>query len=82
MNKDQSTGWIILLASIIGIVVYFYLIFLSPWMMLTIKISAFIAVATVLIIFAWIGYTLATTPPPTPLEDIDILEQDEDTKAT
>ncbi len=29
-----------------------------------------------LLIFAWIGYTLATTPPPMPLEDFDAMDQD------
>jgi len=76
MNKDQITGWMILLGSILGIIVYFYLTLLSPWTMLTIQISAFIAVAALLSIIAWIGYTLATTPPPTPIEDLDILEQE------
>jgi predicted DNA-binding transcriptional regulator len=72
MGKDQITGWMILLGSILGIIVYFYLVLLSPWTMLTIQISAFIAVAALLSIMAWIGYTLATTPPPTPIEDLDI----------
>ena len=72
MSKDQITGWMILLGSILGIIVYFYLVLLSPWTMLTIQISAFIAVAALLSIMAWIGYTLATTPPPTPIEDLDI----------
>jgi len=30
-----------------------------------------IAVAGVLGILAWIGYTLATTPPPKPIEEIE-----------
>ena len=68
----------ILLGSILGIAAYFYLTFLSPWIVLTIQISAFIAVAAILLIIAWIGYTLATTPPPTPLEDLD-LEQETET---
>ena len=45
----------------------------------TIQASAFIAVACVLLIVAWIGYTLATTPPPVPLEDLDMgLDEDLD----
>jgi len=72
MSKDQLMGLVTLLGSILGIIVYFYLVLLSPWPMLTIQISAFIAVAAVLLIIAWIGYTLATTPPPTPIEDLDI----------
>lgn len=74
MSKDQALGSMILLGSILGIAAYFYLTFLSSWIILTIQISAFIAVAAILLIIAWIGYTLATTPPPTPLEDLDLEE--------
>jgi len=76
---DKTTGWIITIASILGIIIYFYLIFISPWSSLTIEISAFLAVGAILLIIGWIGYTLATTPPPTPLEDFN-LETDEDTE--
>jgi predicted DNA-binding transcriptional regulator len=31
----------------------------------------FAAVSAVLGVLAWIGYTLATTPPPKPLEEIE-----------
>jgi len=34
-----------------------------------VQVSAFLAVAAVLAIVAWIGYTLVTTPAPLPLED-------------
>jgi len=78
MSKDQALGSMILLVSILGIAVYFYLTFLSPWTILTIQISAFIAVAAILLIIAWIGYTLATTPPSTTLED---LEQETETQS-
>lgn len=82
MSKDQVMGWVILLGSMIGVIAYFYLAFLSPWTLLTIQISAFVAVATILLIVAWIGYTLATTPPPTPLEDLGLLEQETETQST
>jgi len=76
MDNDQVMGWAVLLGSVLGIIVYFYLTFLSPWATLTIQISAFLAVGAVLSIGAWIGYTLATTPPPTPLEDIGGLDEE------
>lgn len=68
-------GWTILLGSVIGVVVYFYLTFLSPWGLLTVQVSAFLAVGAMLLIVAWIGYTMATTPPPVPLEDLDFGEE-------
>jgi len=39
--------------------------------MLLLQLTAFIAIAGVLGILAWIGYTLATTPPPKPIEEIE-----------
>ena len=61
----------ILVGSLLGIACYYYLVFLSPWILLAIQVSAFVAVAAILAVIAWIGYTLATTPPPMPLEDFE-----------
>jgi predicted DNA-binding transcriptional regulator len=72
MADDRTLGGIILVGSLAAIVIYFWLLFMSPWAWLTIKVSAFVAVGLVLLIVAWIGYTLATTPPPMPLEDFDL----------
>jgi predicted DNA-binding transcriptional regulator len=33
-------------------------------------VTAFVAVFLILGILSWIGYTMATTPPPEPLTDI------------
>jgi predicted DNA-binding transcriptional regulator len=66
--NDRLMGALVLLASLAGVVVYFYLVFLAPWALLVIQVSAFLAVAAVLVIVAWIGYTLATTPPPGPID--------------
>ena len=66
MNKDQSIGAIILVASVVGILVYAWLIYTFP--LIVLQITAFLAVAAMLVILAWIGWTMATTPPPTPLE--------------
>ena len=73
MNSDQVLGAFILVGSIIGVVVYGALLFLfgETISLLTLQVSAFLAVAFVLGIMAWIGYTLATTPPPKPIEEIE-----------
>jgi predicted DNA-binding transcriptional regulator len=71
MADDRVLGWAILVLSLAGVVVYFWLLFMSPWALLTIQVSAFLAVGLCLLVMAWIGYTLATTPPPMPLEDFD-----------
>jgi len=66
MNKDQSIGVIILVAGVAGILLYAWLIYTFP--LIVLQITAFLAVAAVLVILAWIGWTMATTPPPAPLE--------------
>jgi predicted DNA-binding transcriptional regulator len=66
MNKDQGIGTAILVASIIGVIVYAWLLY--AYAIVVLQITAFIAVAAVLVIAAWIGWTMATTPPPAPLE--------------
>jgi len=71
MSRDQVVGVLILVGSVGGILLYFYLVFLSAWILLVMQLTAFIAVAGVLGILAWIGYTLATTPPPKPIEEIE-----------
>ena len=71
MANDRVLGGAILVGSLAGIVIYFWLLFISPWAQLTIQVSALLAVGMCLLVMAWIGYTLATTPPPMPLEDFD-----------
>jgi predicted DNA-binding transcriptional regulator len=66
MNKDQGIGAVLLVAGIVGIVIYAWLLY--AYAIVVLQITAFIAVAAVLIILAWIGWTMATTPPPAPLE--------------
>jgi predicted DNA-binding transcriptional regulator len=65
MNKDQGIGAFILVASIIGVIIYAWLLF--AYAIVVLQITAFIAVAAVLVIAAWIGWTMATTPSPAPL---------------
>ena len=79
MSNDKIIGGGMLVGSLAGIGIYFWLLFMTEWADLTIKASAFLAVTAVLLIVAWIGYTLATTPPPIPLEDLNFdLDDDED----
>jgi predicted DNA-binding transcriptional regulator len=71
MSKDQVIGVLLLLACLLGIAVYGWLLFLTSWSFLLLQLTGFVAVAGVLGILAWIGYTLATTPPPKPIEEIE-----------
>ena len=81
MNSDQVLGAFILVGSIIGVVVYGALLFLlgETISLLTLQVSAFLAVAFVLGIMAWVGYVMATTPPPKPIEEV---EKEIETKET
>lgn len=72
MSRDQIIGLLLLVGSVVVIVVYGWIIFfIEAWSLILLKITAFIGVAAVLGILAWIGYTLATTPPPKPIEEIE-----------
>jgi predicted DNA-binding transcriptional regulator len=55
----------------VGILLYGWLVFFSPWQVFILQLTAFVAVAAVLGILAWVGYALATTPPPKPIEEIE-----------
>jgi len=83
MSKDQAIGALILVGSVAGIFIYAWLLFLmGPAIsLLALQLTGLVAVGGVLGILAWIGYTLATTPPPAPIEDIEKeLEKDLQTK--
>ena len=81
MSKDQALGVLLLIGCIVGILVYGWLVFLTEWSLIVLELTGFVAVAAVLAILAWIGYTLATTPPPKPIEDIE-KELEEEMKKT
>jgi predicted DNA-binding transcriptional regulator len=71
LSRDQVIGYLLLAVSAVVIVVYGWLVFLSEYSLLILQITGFVAVAGVFGILAWIGYTLATTPPPKPIEEIE-----------
>ena len=80
MNKDQGIGVLLLVASIVGVIVYAWLLF--AYAIVVLQITAFVAVAAVLVIAAWIGWTMATTPPPAPLEPEATATATESTKVS
>jgi len=71
VSRDQVIGVLLVLVGIVGIILYAWLVFLTDWSYLILQLTGFVAVAGVLGILAWIGYTLATTPPPKPIEEIE-----------
>jgi len=71
LSKDQIIGIALMSASILAIIAYAWILFFTEWTILLIQVTLMIAVVGILGIVAWIGYTLATTPPPKPLEEIE-----------
>jgi H+/Cl- antiporter ClcA len=85
MNKDQTIGALILIVCAVVIVGYIVGLFLypmciQPWLNLgtnanvqfwLIAVPVIIAFVGILAIGAWIGWTMATTPPPQPIEEIE-----------
>jgi predicted DNA-binding transcriptional regulator len=72
LDKDKVIGVLLVIGGIAGIVIYGLLLW-NPWTgtlytMTVLAVTAFVGVAVILGIVAWIGWTMATTPPPPPIE--------------
>ncbi|MFB0561591.1 MAG: hypothetical protein ACETWM_10325 [Candidatus Lokiarchaeia archaeon] len=48
-----------------------------PPRFLAVAIPIWLAVTLILVIAAWIGYTMMTTPPPVPLEELEKAEEED-----
>ena len=71
MVKDQALGAAVLVVCVVGILIYGWLVFLTNWSLLVLELTGFIAILGILGIGAWIGWTMATTPPPKPIEELE-----------
>jgi len=90
VSKDQGIGGAILAVCVIVAVGYVILVAdpgLFGWDATTVRLDAVlilvsIAFIAILMIGAWIGWTMATTPPPKPIEEIttEIEEKKEEPK--
>ena len=92
MSKDRAIGGAILLVCVVVAVVYLVTLFgyndlIKPWLNIgsatavqfwLIAVPVFVAFIAILFVGAWIGLTMATTPPPKPIEEITT-EQNKDT---
>lgn len=85
VSKDQAIGWVIFIVCLIIGILYtvglFYYGVPQNWNVAfwLIAIPVFIAFIAIMGIGAWIGWTMATTPPPKPIEEItsEIEEEEE-----
>jgi uncharacterized membrane protein YedE/YeeE len=93
VSKDQTIGAVICLVCVLVAVFYVVSLFVPGWLSYLgvdfefsqfwlIAIPVLIAFIAILAIGAWIGWTMATTPPPKPIEEItaDMEEKKEEPK--
>lgn len=80
MTKDQGIGALLMTVSIVVMILYTWLVFFPHYPsgllpsgidIVVLKLTGAVAVVALFAILAWIGYTLATTPPPKPIEEIE-----------
>ncbi len=84
MSKDQAIGVLMLIGAIVVIILFGWMMLDATLWKWAISIIAAVAVVGVMGIVAWIGYTMATTPPPEPIEFEEPLETpaDDEPEAT
>jgi hypothetical protein len=64
MGKRHSkrVGLALLMFSVMIFIIYAYFLFATEWGIMILKFTVLGAAATLLAVFAWIGYTMATAP--------------------
>jgi TRAP-type C4-dicarboxylate transport system permease small subunit len=97
MSKDQAIGGAIFIVCVVVAILYLVALFgyeqlIKPWLNVgslgdvrywLVAVPVLVAFVAILFIGAWIGWTMATTPPPKPIEEItsEIEEKKEEMKA-
>lgn len=84
VSKDQAIGGVILVVCLAIAVIYIVTLFYPEWLEVfgitttrmtdiqfwVVAVPVFIAFVAIMGIGAWIGWTMATTPPPKPIEEL------------
>jgi predicted DNA-binding transcriptional regulator len=83
VSKDQTIGGVIFILCLIVAIFYVLTLFYPTWVVnlgwartearvqfWIVAIPVFVAFIAIMGIGAWIGWTMATTPPPKPIEEI------------
>jgi predicted DNA-binding transcriptional regulator len=84
VSKDQAIGGVIFIVCLLVAIFYLVTLFYPTWLnsipgvsvaegevqFWIIAVPVFIAFVAIMGIGAWIGWTMATTPPPKPIEEI------------
>jgi len=63
-RRRKGTGFVLLIISVTAFFAYSYFLFVSPWAIELLEITVLAAVAALLAVLGWIGYTMATAPDP------------------
>jgi predicted DNA-binding transcriptional regulator len=61
---SRSAGLCLFILSIIGFIMYAYLLLATEWGIIVLRLTVLAAIATLVAVLAWIGYTMATAPEP------------------
>lgn len=77
MASDRFVGAALMVIAIAGSLLYVWGLLTPGWDLILLKLTAGVAVVGLLAILGWIGYSLATVPPPEELTP----ELDEEEKA-
>jgi predicted DNA-binding transcriptional regulator len=83
-GKDQAVGGVIFIVCVVVAVIYAATLFYPHWLSIlgvnassttvqfwTVAIPVFVAFIAIMAIGAWIDWTMATTPPPKPIDEIE-----------
>lgn len=60
LSSSHRLGVLILVISLIGFILYAYLLLLSSYHILVLKLTLLFFVAAIVGVIAWMGYTMAT----------------------
>lgn len=79
MDSDRGLGVLIIIGVIVAGILYFGS-FVIPWwsFLAAVKVIVSAGFVLLLIIGGWIGWTMASTPSPEALEDMDLEETEEE----
>jgi predicted DNA-binding transcriptional regulator len=93
MSKDQVIGGVICLVCVLVAIFYVVTLFYPQWLssiaaasdvkFWIVAVPVLVTFVAIMAIGAWIGWTMATTPPPKPIEEItaEMEEKKEEPKA-
>jgi len=61
-NTNRLAGFVLLVVSVAAFAIYAYLLLTTEFGVIVLKLTVLGAVATLLAVLGWIGYTIVTAP--------------------